>query len=72
MSDPDVCHIGSVLDVHGREVRVGVDHDAVKIDGPPGMMLGLDVLDDFHRYFLDADNAAYLWAQAQDGQASDE
>lgn len=58
--------IGTVRDVHGYVIRVGVDHDSVTIRGSAYAMLGPDVIDDFVRLVFTADEDAKAWARAHD------
>ena len=61
MSNPDVREIGSVTCVHGSVLRVGVDCDAVTVNG---VQLGPEVRDDFARLYFQADGEAKAWAAA--------
>lgn len=73
MPDPiaPVRDIGTVDDVHGYVIRVGVDHDAVTIGGAAYAMLGPEARDDFARLFMRADTEAKAWAQANAGDSDD-
>jgi hypothetical protein len=48
--------------VHGQELAVGVDHDAITIDGK---QLGPQAAEDFARLYFAADEAAHWWAATQ-------
>jgi hypothetical protein len=61
----DVRDIGRVADLYGAYVTVGVDHDAVTVDGPPGITLGPEARDDFARLYFQADTEAKAWAEAE-------
>jgi hypothetical protein len=61
VSNPDVREIGTVTCVHGSVLRVGVDYDAVTING---VQLGPEARDDFARLYFAADEAAKAWAVA--------
>lgn len=62
MSNPHVREVGSVTCVHGSVLRVGVDYDAVTLNG---VQLGPEVRDDFARLYFAADEAAKDWAAAE-------
>lgn len=66
MPDPiaPVRDIGTVEDIHGYVIRVGVDHDAVTIGGAAYAMLGPEARDDFARHYFAADEEAKAWARA--------
>lgn len=61
--------IGTVKDVYGYVIRVGVDHDAVTIGGAAYAMLGPEARDDFAKLYFAADEAAKAWAAAQEEAA---
>ena len=62
MSNPAVRILGHVTSVHGIRHAIGVDHDAVTIDG---WQLGPEVRDDFARLYFAADTEAKAWAEAE-------
>lgn len=64
MSNPDVREIGTVHDLYGARVTVGVDCDAVTIRAPGGATLGPGVRDGFAKLYFAADEAAKAWAVA--------
>ena len=66
-SDAPVRDIGTVKDVHGYVIRVGVDHDAVTIGGAAYAMLGPEVRDDFAKLYFAADEAVKAWAAEHAG-----
>lgn len=64
-STAPVRDIGTVKDVHGYVIRVGVDHDSVTIGGAAYAMLGPDVIDDFMKLLMQADTEAKAYAEAK-------
>lgn len=58
--------IDSVTDVHGREVKVGTDCDAVTVGD---FVLGPEVRGDFFRLAFQADAEAKAWGEAQAREA---
>ena len=54
--------------VHGNRHTIGVDHDAVTIDG---WLLGPETRDDFARLFMQADGEAKAWAEAEAAAAAE-
>lgn len=64
--------IGTVRDVHGYVIRVGVDHGSVTIGGAAYAMLGPEALDDFVRLVFTADEDAKAWARAQAAERAED
>ena len=62
MSNPAVRVLGTVAGVHGIPVSVGVDYDAVTVNG---VQLGPEARDDFARLYFAADTEAKAWAEAE-------
>ena len=64
MTTAPVRDIGTVKDVHGYVIRVGVDHDAVTIGGATYAVLGPEARDDFAKLYFEAGAEAKAWADA--------
>lgn len=65
MTTAPVRDIGTVKDIHGFAIRVGVDHDSVTIGGAAYAMLGPEVRDEFAKLYMQADAEAKAWAAEQ-------
>lgn len=61
-------HIDSVTDVHGREVKLGTDCDAVTIGD---FVLGPEVRDDFMKLLMQADTEAKAWARQEEAERAE-
>lgn len=74
MTEPlaPVRDIGTVKDVHGYVIRVGVDHDSVTIGGAAYAMLGPEAVDDFVRLVLTADEDAKAYARARAAERAED
>lgn len=68
-SNPYGRHIGSVTDVHGRELKVGTDCDGVTLGG---YVLGPEARDDFALLYFQADAEAKAYAGAEAREAREE
>ena len=58
MASKAVRDIGTVRDIHGYVIRVGVDHDTVTIGGAAYVMLAARAREDFQRLFMEAERQA--------------
>lgn len=56
--------IDSVTDFHGRKVTVGVDYNAVTVDGPKDPVFAVETLDDYVQVLGRARAAAEAYATA--------
>lgn len=72
MIERPVREIGRITDFFGRDVIVGVDYNAVTIDGPKDAALGPEVRDDFMKLLMQADTEAKAWADAEHAAAIEE
>lgn len=64
MTTSPVRDIGTVRDIHGYVIRVGVDHDSVTIGGAAYAMLGPEARGEFAKLFMQADAEARAYAAA--------